>query len=311
MAEAHTSTTTYAAMTVKDVLYEIFNFVYNSGSGRPGVRFADNDVTHSVYSGSAFAANAAAVSSSSFFNASGGYIVLESVNTMPSGYRWQIQIKATATSTIVYNFAPKGSWTYGSQIFSTTYPSTGNITVYTSYPTGTTSLLYFSASDLDKYSVNNYSVEYFRFLQRTNAGAFQTALRVGGYIPQDHINDTNPACVLSGFPSSGGTIGYWGNGSLNSNNYCRVIPDNSGTIIDLSTNGYALPVQITEYNHFVTRASKWVNFPVFLRQLDGNYIVGHFGQYDMFQGHSSRTNGATDTTSSYMVVNNYVMRYKP
>ena len=307
-SEAHTSTADYASLAARDFLYEIFVFVYNGGSGRPGVRFADNDITHAVYSGSAYAANAASVSSSLFFATSGGFVVLESKTAMPSGNRWQVMIKATSTSIVAYEFGPRGGWAYASNAFPSTVSKTGNISIFESFPRASSRIL-FSSSDMDTYSNSSTPVEYFRLLLRATASvSYYTGFRVGGYIPFDQINDTNPCCVLSGPPTLTNSSTNWGD--LGSSSWSRIPGDNTGTNLDLSKS-WCTTAQITSFTSFVTRASAWVNFPVYVYQFEGSYIVGHFGKYDIMQGQTSRTNGAADSTSSYIVVNNYIMRYKP
>ena len=307
-SEAHLSSSDYASMTARDFLYEIFSFVYNGGSGRPGVRFADNDVTHSVYSGTAYALSGSAVSSSSFFATSGGFVTLESKTAMPSGNRWQISIKATSTSVVAYDYAPKGGWVYTSNAFPSTVPKTGNISIFESFPRASSKLL-FSSSDMDTYSNANIPVEYFRVLLRaTSTVSYYTGLRVGGYIPFDQINDTNPCCVLSGQPSITNATTNWGD--LGSTSWSRIQEDVGGNILDISKT-WCTTAQIASFTSFVTRANFWVNFPVYVYQFSSNALVGHFGKFDMMHGQTSRTNGAVDSTSSYIVVNSYMMRYKP
>lgn len=297
-----------------EIMYNIFDFVYNNGSGRSGVQFVSGNISYSVHNGTSFAANAAAVGVN-YFTGSNAYIMLESKNTMPSGYRWQVQLKRVSSTNFSYNFAPRGSWDSSTQTFNSgSFPTTGLINWWTlTSVTGYHMLV--SSGDLDTYGASAVPVEYFRFLLRSPTAADGSqmtglsSMRVGGYIPTDAVNDTNPACIFVGAPSATNTSTYWGRNTSDSTNYNRVPTDTTGASTNLATAGYCRIVGLTEFNSFLNRNGQAVTFPFYIHLVDGSATVGYFGKYDMLQGHSNNQDGMKDGTGNYIFFNNIFFRF--
>ena len=329
MSEAHVNYT--ATDTVQKVMWAIFQFIDNGGSGRSGagVRWADNDITHAVNNASGFAANRAAVTGTgaSYF-AHNSYMVIESASQMPSGRRWQVKIQYVVNSYdhyLKYDFAPRGGWAYGSENFGA-YPVTGLIQWNDSNnpPGGASTMV--SCSNLDTYGSSSTPYEYFRVIIRLNGYAdnsqfVRNSLRVGGYIPTDAVNDTNPACALAGKPGCNNEGNAWGRVGVSSNLNC-IPPDTDGSATDLglaNASGYVTSTgtsatapggdtTVTDK----TRAGQWVNFPAFLVSYNATATVGYFGKHDMFGINGPhRSDGTADANNEYMVVNNILIRWKP
>ena len=316
MAENHklytSLDTTGGPSGADEMLYNIFDFVYNSGSGRSGVQFVSGNIAFSVHNGTSYASTAADVTGYSYF-ANNSFITLESKSTMPSGRRWQIQLKRVSSANFSYNFAPRGGWASSTQTFDATLPSTGLVNWW-SLSTVSNYHMLISSCDLDTYGASATPVEYFRFLVRNPTGNdaaqmnLQSSLRVGGYIPTDAVNDTNPSCVLAGLPSSANTTAvYWGRNA--SDSYNRVPPDTTGAITNLSAAGYCRIVGLTEFNSFLNRNGQIVTLPYYLHLVDGSAVVGYFGKYDMLQGHSNNQDGMKDATGNYVFYNNIFFRF--
>ena len=325
MSEAHVLYTGIAS--VEAVMYAMFQFIDNGGSGRSssGVRWADNDISHALYDGSSFESDRTQVTGASYFNTSGCYMVIESASTMPSGNRWQCKIRKSGND-LEYDFGPRGGWTYGSNNWGSS-PKSGLITWNDGGDPASGSTVLISSCDLDTYGASSTKVEYFRLCVRENSYSDGSqfgrySIRVGGYIPTDAVNDTNPACVLAGDPDV-----YTGNynwGKTGATSYCIncIPPDTNGSETDLSVGqayGYITSVSTSAQSpgndgvtFAVTRAGQWVNFPVFLISQSSTATVGYFGKYDMFGLPGTyRTDGDADANTEYIVANSLLLRWNP
>jgi len=326
LSEAHVAYTGIGS--VEDVMYAIFQFMDNSGTGRSasGVQWADNDITHAVHNGSSFAANSAAVTGASYFNGT-SYMVIESATAMPSGNRWSCKIHKTGND-LKYDFGPRDGWDYGRQDFGVSGVSSGLIlwNDENDPTTGTTVMI--SASNMDTYGASATVVEYFRCMIRevtlNDGSQFQVgSIRVGGYIPTDAVNDTNPACVLAGLPTVDSDNEGWGKVSTAIGYQMSVCPpDTDGSETDLGAGRAACYIASTgtsnqapgndSNNLSRTRAGQWVNFPVFLISIPAADTVGYYGKYDMFGvGGSFRADGDAYANNEYINGNTLLFRWKP
>ena len=309
MAEKHQKTT---ITSVGDIMYAIYTMV--TTSGQTAVQWADtagaSNGSRAIYSGSAFIAASAVTSTT--FNSTSSYMVIESTAAMPSSRRWQAKISRGAANANLYvNFAPRGSWNYATPGFDTTnYPYTGDIDCLSNNTTAAGRVLV-STSDLDTYgSGTTYS--YLRFML-WDGTAIVKSMYVGGYIPFDQTNNTNPAVVFTRSPfwntASNGTWGSTSTGAVA--NFNRISPDYTGATKSLAAAGYAhiKAIDTTIVNRDPN--ANWVNFPVYIRCVDDASFFGYFGKYTMFAGDTSRSLCTADSNNEYLVVNDLVMRWKP
>ena len=153
----------------EEIMYNLFDFVYNNGSGVSGVRFINDNISGSIHNGTSFATSASQVTSYTYFTGANSYIMLESKNVMPSGNRWQIQLRRVSSSNFSYNFAPRGGWSPVTQAFTGSLPSTGLINWWSLTSVSNYHMLV-SSCDLDTYGASATPVEYFRFLVRNPTG---------------------------------------------------------------------------------------------------------------------------------------------
>jgi hypothetical protein len=311
MAEKHQKTT--ISTGVVDIMYAIYTMVQTSG--QTAIRWADTagaaDGSRAIYSGSAFIA-ASSVTSSTFANTA-SYMVIESSVAMPSGRRWQAKIsRGAANSNLYVNFAPRGSWNYATPGFDTAnYPYTGDLDALGAATTSGRVLV--STSDLDTYgSGTTYS--YLRVVIWDSAGsAMLKSLYVGGYIPFDQTNNTNPAVALIRSPNigAGTTTVSWGYSTSGASNLNRIPPDYTGTAKNLTAQGYAyLATLDTSYAHR-DMSGNWCNMPVYIRCIDDAGFAGYFGKYSMFAGDTGRTLATADSAAEYLTCNDLVLRWKP
>ena len=310
MAEKHQKTT---ITSVGDIMYAIYTMVQTSG--QTAVRWADtagaSDGSRAIYSGTAFIAASSVTSTT--FNATGSYMVIESSATMPSGRRWQAKISRGAANANLYvNFAPRGSWNYATPGFDTAnYPYTGDLDALGA--TTTSGRVLISTSDLDTYgSSTTYS--YLRVIVWDSAGAAMSkSLYVGGYIPFDQTNNTNPAVSMLRVPTilTGTTAFSWGYASSGSNCLNRIPPDYTGVAKNLAAQGYAHCTTLdTSYAH-KDMSGNWVNLPVYVRCIDDTGYAGYFGKYSQFAGDALRSLAIADSAAEYLTCNDLLIRWKP
>lgn len=306
MAEKHQKTT---ITSVGDAMYAIFQMV--TTSGQTAIRWADNTDTHAIYSGSAFIAASSVTSTT--FNNTASYMVIESSAAMPSGRRWQAKISRGGANTNLYvNFAPRGSWNYLTPGFDTAnYPYTGDIDAWAASTTSGRVLI--STSDLDTYgSGTTYS--YLRLVVWDSAGtAMVKSFYVGGYIPFDQTNNLNPAVLLARNPviAAGATNTSWGFSTSGANCINRIPPDYTGAAKNLTAQGYAHCATLdTSYAHR-DMSGNWANLPVYVRCIDDSGYAGYFGKYTMFAGDQGRTLATADSAGEYLTCNDLVLRWKP
>lgn len=310
MAEKHQKTT---ITSVGDIMYAIFTMIQTSG--QTAVQWADTATAtlvgnHAIWNGSAFIAAASVTSTT--FNTTSSYMVIESTAAMPSGRRWQAKLSRGAANANLYvNFAPRGSWNYLTPGFDTTsYPSTGDIDCLSNNST-TAGRVLVSTSDLDTYGTST-TYSYLRFMIWDGTSIVKS-LYVGGYIPFDQTNNTNPAVVLTRSPFwNTASTGTWGSTVTGSGaNFNRISPDYTGATKSLSAAGFAHIKAID--TSIVNRDpnANWVNFPVYIRCVDDASFFGYFGKYTMFAGDTSRSLATADSNNEYLAVNDLVMRWKP
>ena len=327
MAEKHVKYALGTTTRIADMMWCIYQFVLTSG--QTAVRFADNNVLHAVYNGTAYATP---TSSTDF--PTGSFIVLESSATMPSGHRWQV--KFSRTTAVYSTLSTVGGWDYLTNAFTSSGGSTPpgitppvtDTLIWSATGTGTTAQLLISSSDLDTYGASAISYSYIsvhEWFSTTSEGVqFLNSSYVGGYVPTNMTNNTNPVCILARVPSLeniGGAPNFGANSVSLSE--CRIAPDyNFATTTLNQVASYAFITSVSADNGGVPGSSnyakdllggggQWVNFPVYVVSGPGAAVLGYFGKYTMFGGYSGRVDATPDTANEYVVINDLVFRWKP
>ena len=312
--------------TTSDVMYAIFTGMTATinGSTQVALQWADNDITHAVYNGSSYAANAGAVTAASYFDAANSFLVVEPALAMPGGARWQFQVTRTGTgnTNLFCKFASRGGWNYATKVFANGagQPTTGNIDAFSGGAPGTNKRCLLSICNMDTYGTST-SYAYLRMIVWDQTGASATkSFYVGGYIPFDQANNTSPACLLVGqvgTATSGNTQGTivksWGYATTGANCLNRIPPDYTGSQTNLNTAGYgyikALDPSLVGGN--LGPNGEWVEFPMYMYSIDDAAFYGYFGKYTMFGGDVTRTMATRDSTQKYLIFYDTVIRFDP
>ena len=313
-----------AGTTTNEVMKDIFDFV--SSSGQNAVRFAYASTTAAVsstlgYGGSPVLTNFA----------SGSFMVIEPVATMPSGYRWQVKIENISTTQIGATMSTVGGWegsTTKSFIAASTNnppgitpPVTDRIVWQNTAPVAG-NMYMISSCDLDTYGASAISNTYFRVLEwvpsAVEGSQFVQGLHVGGYIPTNQASNTNPVALIARSPTIAASNQTWGSVNIsNTVTLNRVSSDYNFATTNLATTTAAL--QSVTSNTSLQGAStwardingQWVNYPIFLFSSIAGATMGYYGKYSMLAGYSGRQDGQQDAAQEYMVVNDLMIRWKP
>lgn len=315
---------------ISETMYNVWQFV--SSSGQDVLRFAHNSTAASVSSSIGFGGTPVVTS----FN-SGSFIVIEPINALPSGYRWQAKIERASSTAINAILSTAGGWDATSKNFISnsalnppgiTPPVTDSTPWFTATPALSTQIL-ISTSDLDTYISGTTSVKvpYFRATDWIPSNAegtqFASALYVGGYIPINSTQNTNPVVMLSKTPNNNwATNFYWGvafatPGSANS--YNKVAPDYDFGVKDLSQ-CYAtlgaptmgnVNTQAALSPHAKDIDGAWPPLPVYVFSHSNNAMLGYFGKYNMLSVYLGVADGETDPAREYIFCFNFMFRWKP
>jgi len=314
--------------SVDEVLYAIVRFVRDSG--QDVVRFSNDAGTDAIWNGTAFV-NASTITSASTLSGAGSYLVIEAINTMPGGERWQVKVTKSTNSILVQGACTKSSgtvkWTNAGAAFSTSQVRTGAPTWNDGNQPPATASTFCSVSDLDQYDQHQFdgqaqtmvSYAYFRVMIRDSGAVegnkFAEAFRIGGYKPMEPHLDLNPWCLLTRIPKATAAVNSWGYATVGASLLSRAPLEDAQTTLDLTSTGYA---KLTGDNNLIatgqtqlTRGGKWASAPLFLLGLTGSDVLGTFGRYDMMTGSEDRTDGSTDANNEYMNVNDLHLRWKP
>jgi hypothetical protein len=177
----------------------------------------------------------------------GSFIVIEVAFANPGGRTWQAKLeRVSSTTTLGYEGSPNGGFTIASVSSGLTdsfvgEPTTGMINWFTALPAGGDQF-YLSSSDLDTYGAGA-KYGYLRALFYDSSGLdVNWGFYVGGYVPFDETNDTDPFLMLGGRPqmSDTGTSGsaiYWGR-IPTSSNLNRLPLENGQAVQSMVSNGY-------------------------------------------------------------------------
>lgn len=295
-----------------EAMYALYTFV--SSSGQNAVRFVNNSTAQAV---SSSLGKGGLPVTANFV--SGSFIVVEPVNAMPSGYRWQARISRSTTDQR-YNLSTIGGWDINSGSFlavsGVTPPVTGEV-VWNSNADALAinNQWLFSSSDLDTYGASSTPATYFRAVRwiPTNVEGSQfgvSSFHIGGYIPTNVSANTNPVVALGGKPFIFNGASNWGYSTADGNNRNRCNPDyNYSTTVLASSYAYTPDLGLSTYAKDVN--GQWVNTPAFVNSVTAAAAMGYFGKYAFLIGNSGRADGQQDAAQEYMVVNDVMIRWKP
>jgi hypothetical protein len=289
-------------------LQKLWDFVQNTQSGI--IQFPQDGSFYGVKSGGSVVTDVSDLSAG--FGSANDYIIIEPVNAYPGGDKWQIKFESLSpSSATAANMSVTvcwlGGWTQASEFGSNltyTNPNAFEITF------DDTMSWYFSCCNTDTYvsSSGTQTYTYVRILLRS--GTFWYGVYCGGYIPTEPDSDTKPVIFLG--------------------NRVRVVGDGWGTAAAGSTNGNRIPADFTHsvlggnnqagVNYYGTltaqgyttdRSGNWVNRPCVVSDNVTQSTLGAFGRFTMLVGDTARTDGAADSNNEYLVVDDFMLRWKP
>lgn len=308
-----------------ELMLDIFSFV--SSSGQNAVRFAYDSTAASVSGSLGYGGNP--TDPSNF--PSGSFIVIEPVQAMPSGYRWQALFERYTSTTISVQLSTVGGWEGGSTknfISNSTNnppgivpPVTDKVQWMPSAIAAKTALL-ISSCDLDTYGPNATPSTYFRVLLQVPSAAeasqYTLCVVVGGYIPFNHSMNTNPCCLISRIPkANAGSSVTFGFANPNANSTTKIAPDWDFRTKDL-TSAYGAVAGIsafgTNFGEILWSkdpAGSMVNTPAFIVSYPGQAVTGYLGKHNMVVGYGARADGNCDANRKYLTVNDFMFRWNP
>lgn len=311
--EKHTLLAAGTGLTA-DVMQGIYNFVNTNGSAC-GLRIASDGGTYATHNGSALGTPDGTVGW--WATGANAYLVIEPVDAMPGGGRWQCKIIRNSTLVLQSVWAPNGGWTVASQSYAGLACSAVTQWNDGSAP-GASCTHYISGSNLETYTAGNstYGYTYFRIIGRRGGGTednqFVYGLYVGGYVPNEPTVDTKPSCMLARTPSLAGNALAWSYAVSNSNNLNRAPVDDVHTVTDYTNNGVCFASAQMPGVYAKSRSGKWCGKTIYLYNMAGSYELGQFGAtYTMAGGYLSRADATPDGNNEYIVMNDMIMRWKP
>lgn len=297
-----------------DVMQAIYSFVNTNGAAC-GLRIAVDGSTAATHNGTALGTPDGTVGW--WATAANAYMVIEPVNAMPGGGRWQVKIIRASTAALNAVWAPIGGWTVAAQTYAGLPVSAVTQWNDGSAP-GASCTHYISGSNLETYTAgaSTYGYTFLRILGRRGGGTednqFVYGLYVGGYVPNEPTVDTQPSVMLARYPSMAGAALSWSYGSNNSNNVNRAPVDDVHTVTDYTNNGTCLAQCMLPGIYGRSRSGKWVGKIIYLYNLASSYELGSFGPtYTMAGGYLGRTDAAVDSAAEYIIGNDMVHRWKP
>ena len=320
MLVSHKATQIAAAINgYDDVLYQIYLHV---SAVSDSVRIVNDGIEDAVRVDNGGGLVYAVPSAAASFVSGGGvinnspYIVIEPVDAMPSGSRWQLQILRHNANSLIYVWAPDGGWDSTEKAGNGGFPAAGISTEGAVkewcdgavMPAG--SSLYIASSDVPTYGspAKNYTV--FWTVIREAAGTQNGAIRAGGYVPFDDTSDTGPCCVLARVAWTTDVIGYWGYDTVAAANLNRTPTDYAHTA-DLDVAGHCfvrtttgLPGFGKDYN------TKYAGLPIYLMTTAGN-TLGFFQSSDMLGCDSALPMWDTDAGNTKLVVDDIMFHFEP
>jgi hypothetical protein len=270
----------------------------------------------------------------------GSYIVVEYQFNYPSGSRkWQVQIirdfigKSTPVSTtgMRVRASPNGGFTIAAETSGSldadfgSEPTTGQRLWHdTTAVFAADDQLYLSVSDNETYDGGTKKYGYLRcFHYDASADASDSAFYVGGYIPFDIANNTEPFVLLAGRPqisdaTNSGANNFWGNFYLQTvlitGQQGRAPLEDGQCVTDMDANGFAALMgssQITESSNSQTRSGQEVECMLYIIAIGTRRALGYVGENTMTGISSNVNNLQAKSGSTRINVNNIMMHWNP
>lgn len=298
MAEEHILTAAIGGTTTTErlaaVMFKLWEFVNASAI----LKFVVDTSVPAVFDGSVYGTP----SDQTFFENDGARITVEAVDGTVD---WQCKLKVdTVAEDLLVQYGPAGGWLNAAEFGAN--PTSGERLWGTSSAPLTTASLYISAADTDLYP-------YLRcvIFDVTPVSAFY----VGGYIPIEPSPNTQPHCLLAGFPDMGvgAVTASWGYITADVNNGNRVPAEYPPITTDLVANGHAFVASVQQVTQGVASqgySSTFVQVPVFICATAGN-CLGFFGPFTMYAISDTKADRDTTDTGDYIVFNDFAMRWNP
>jgi hypothetical protein len=206
--------------------------------------------------------------------------------------RWQGKIRWFDSNSMTCEGSPNGGFLTASASSGGTDGFNGNPTTGAkewtgSFTPGSDDSVYISTDDSDTYDGGAKKYGWLRMITReTGIDPADDSLFIGGYIPFDITNDTDPFVMLVRGPELQGSETFpdnkWGTGDTGS--LSRIAVEDGKATTSMVSNGYAHIGggcdMITQEGMSLTRAGEHMEVPVFLHGQSG-LCVGYFGSNTM------------------------------
>jgi len=248
------------------------------------------------------------------------FMVLEVDFANPGGRKWQVKITRISTILVSVEASPNGGWTIASAVSGATdsfvgQPTTGALALFSSgFLLGSGDQVLLSSADLDTYGIANKYGWLRGVIYDSSASAVPWAFYVGGYIPFDETNDTDPFVVLVGSPQLNIGAQTWSFTSTGTSNRNRVPSENGLAVTSLVASGYAAAYSnyaLVVDDKCLTRVGANVEAQVFVHDIGASQCVGYFGENTMVGISDTVSLLTVSTASPRIAVNNFGMRWNP
>lgn len=300
----------YSVTTSADVLYQIYNFIANSGQNCLQI-VQDTGVPALYKQGTGYVASWA----SSADSPSGSYLVVEPVTAYPGGGKWQAYI-TLSTNTLRIQVSMNGQWSNGGAgpgAFGGSAKKTPLTDWNDTAAPGGGAMLYVGASNTETYNggANVYTYLYAALNEPGGVADLDQMFYTGGYIPFDAAADTKPFVFLSRTPDLESNTASFGKNTSDANCLNRTQVEYAQTT-DLAAAGYCrvgllggTPAALSncrDYN------SKYPGLPLYVFT-QTNFCLGYFGSATMLAIDTAKVNLDTNSTPSYIVFNDVLFKF--
>ena len=290
-------------------LQNLWAFVQNTQSGI--IQFPQDGSFYGVKSGGSVVTDVSDLSAG--FGSANDYIIIEPVNAYPGGDKWQIKFESLSpTSGAATNMNVTvcwlGGWTqaseFGSNLTHTDTDPFDNLSSIT-----TSMSWYFSCCNTDTYvsSSGTQTYTYVRILLRN--GTIWYGVYCGGYIPTEPDSDTKPVVLLARQVNNNLGASNWGTTSATSNN--KIPADFAHSVLGGNNSAGTNILNPSNQGWSTDRSGNWVNRPSIVLDNNTQSSLGAFGRFTMLLGDDARTPGAADSNNEYLVVDDFMLRWKP
>ena len=314
----------YPVNSTAEVMHSIYKFVGHSSQDVVG--FVEDSGQVAVWadfeeSNGAPDRYMTAITSSQAFGGTDCFMVLEVQFANPGGRKWQVKIRRSSTTSIWVTGSPNGGWTIasatsgGSDSFGAE-PTTGDRLWHNVTPVLDT--LFLSSNDADTYDVSDKYGYIRAILWDQSATAPTHGFYVGGYIPFDTTNDTDPFLLLAGVPAfsrtTGGSTDWWGYVGTGGNNENRIPRENGIAVLSMASSGYAA---ITGPPYFevtdrarTRRGHQEMTALLFVHGISPSVCVGTLGEETMTAISAGIKDLSINASDDRMAINNLGIRWE-